>query len=87
MEEKQIKTDIISVIYENDTIDNAYGGKAYYYYANIELKVGDIVYAPTKYGDKKAMVAEINIPEEKVNTTLKTIVEKIDKFGYSQGVA
>ena len=82
-----MKTDIISVIYENDTITNAYGGKAYYYYTNIDVKVGDLVMAPTKYGDKAAMVAEINIPEDKVNTTLKTIVEKVDKFGYSQGVA
>lgn len=44
-----------------------YGGNAYTYATNLELKVGDKVIAPTQSGDKKALVVQVNVPESEIN--------------------
>ncbi len=82
-----MKTNIISVKYEDKFMPKTFGGKAYSYYSAIELEVGDLVIAPTSSGDKIARVSEINVPEEKIATIkpyLKLITDKIDKNTYLQ---
>ncbi len=78
---------IISVKYEDKYIPKTFGGKAYSYYANTDVDIGDLVLVPTTYGEKIAIVSEINIPEQKVESIkpyLKTIINKIDKELYLQ---
>ena len=82
-----MKTNIISVKYEDKFMPKTFGGKAYSYYSAIDLEVGDLVIAPTASGDKIARVSEINISEEKIATIkpyLKLITDKIDKNTYLQ---
>lgn len=82
-----METNIISVKYEDTYEPKTFSGKAYSYYTDIKVEVGDLVVAPTAYGDKIARVSEINIPEYKVEHIkpyLKLITEKIDKEKYLQ---
>ena len=80
-----MRTNIVSVKYEDEYTPKTFNGRTYSYYTNINLNVGDIVVAPTKNGDKIARVSEINIPEYKVEMIkfyLKTIEKKLDKNKY-----
>ena len=81
-----MRTNLISVKYEDDIVPKTFKGKAYTYYTNVFVKVGDLVIAPTAFGDKIARVSEINIQEEKIKDEikpyLKTIIGKIDKEKY-----
>lgn len=80
-----MKTNIISVKYEDNFEPKTFGGKAYSYYTDIVVDVGDLVIAPTAYGEKIARVSETNIPEEKIESIkpyLKTIKLRIDKLKY-----
>ena len=74
---------VISVKYEDNYIPRTFSGKAYSYYTSIQnVNVGDIVIAPTAFGDKIARVSEIDIPEEKIKNIkncLKTITKRIDE--------
>ena len=82
-----METNIISVKYEDAYEPKTFSGKAYSYYTAIKVEVGDLVVAPTAYGDKIARVSEINIPEfkvEHIKPYLKLITEKIDKEKYLQ---
>lgn len=82
-----METNIISVKYEDNYEPKTFGGKAYSYYTDIAVEVGDLVIAPTAHGEKIARVSEINIPEYKVEMIkpyLKTITLKIDKEKYLQ---
>lgn len=76
---------IISVKYEDNYEPKTFGGKAYSYYTIIDVKVGDLVIAPTASGDKIARISETNIPEYKIEMIkpyLKTITTKINKAQY-----
>lgn len=80
-----MNTNIISVKYEDNYVPKTFGGKAYSYYTSVDVEVGDLVIAPTSYGDKIARISEINIPESKIETIrpyLKLITQKIDKQKY-----
>lgn len=82
-----METNIISVKYEDNYEPKTFGGKAYSYYTDIPLDVGDLVIAPTQKEDKIARVSEINIPEYKIKHIkpyLKLITYKIDKEKYLQ---
>ena len=82
-----IKMNIISVKYEDNYEPKTFGGKAYSYYSNTNVNIGDLVRVPTAYGEKIAIVSEVNIPEQKVESIkpyLKTIIDKIDKEQYLQ---
>lgn len=85
-----MKTNIISVKYESNYTSKVFEGKSYSYYLSADVadvNVGDLVVAPTAYGDKIARVSEINIPEDKIQSIkpyLKTITLKIDKEKYLQ---
>lgn len=80
-----MQTNVIAVKYENQFVPRTFGGKSYSYYTNKELKVGDIVEAPTKHGLNIARVSKINIPEEEIKEIkpyMKTITKKIDRDRY-----
>ncbi len=82
-----MEKNIISVKYEDKYIPKTFSGKAYSYYTNIDVNIGDLVRVPTVYGEKIAIVSEVNIPEQKVESIkpyLKTIIDKIDKEQYLQ---
>lgn len=85
-----MKTNIINVKYEDKYFPKTFSGKAYSYYSNTNVNVGDLVLVPTAYGEKIARVSEINISEQRVESVkpyLKTIIHKIDKEKYSQDEA
>ena len=80
-------TSIVSVKYEDRYSPKTFSGRAYSYITAIPLEVGDLVVAPTSYGEKIARVSQINIPEFKLEfmkANLKLITEKIDKQKYLQ---
>ena len=79
-----METNIITVKYEDKYEPKTFSGKSYSYYTAIKVEVGDLVIAPTAYGDKIARVSEINIPEFKVEPYLKLITDGIDKEKYLQ---
>ena len=82
-----METKIVSVKYEDRYMPKTFSGKAYSYITAIPLEVGDLVIAPTSYGDKIARVSEINIPEyqnEFMQGSLKLITDKIEKQKYLQ---
>ena len=62
-----------------------FNGKAYSYITRVNVEIGDLVIAPTAYGDKIARVSETDIPEtriENIKQFLKTITYKINKNEY-----
>lgn len=78
-------TNIIKVKYEDDLCPRTFNGKEYSYYTNRSLNIGDLVEAPTKYGNKIAKVVEINVPENEIKYIkpyMKTITLKIDRNRY-----
>lgn len=80
-----METNIISVKYEDKYTPKTFSGRPYSYITAIPLSVGDLVVAPTAYGEKVARVSEINVPESKVlliKPMLKLITDKIDKEKY-----
>ena len=82
-----METNIVTVKYEDRYMPKTFSGKAYSYITAIPLEVGDLVIAPTSYGDKIARVSEINIPEyqnEFMQGSLKLITDKIEKQKYLQ---
>lgn len=77
-----METNIVSVKYEDERCPKTFSGRKYSYYSDIDLKIGDIVEAPTKYGTSIARVSEINVPEEKIKdikSNMKYITRKIDR--------
>ena len=80
-----MNTNIISVKYEDRFMPKTFNGKAYSYITRVNVEIGDLVIAPTAYGDKIARVSEIDIPEtriEDIKQFLKTITYKINKNEY-----
>lgn len=80
-----MNTNIISVKYEDRFMPKTFNGKAYSYITQVNVEIGDLVIAPTVYGDKIARVSEIDIPEtriENIKQFLKTITYKINKNEY-----
>lgn len=80
-----MKTNIVNVKYEDRYSPKTFSGKAYSYFTAIPLEVGDLVVAPTAYGEKIARVSAINIHDFQVEfrqASLKLITEKIDKQKY-----
>lgn len=56
----------IKVMYFKDE-QGDYGGRPYTYATELPLKVGDKVLAPTVSGDKKALVAQTEVPEGEID--------------------
>ncbi len=76
---------IVSVKYEDKYNPKTFSGKSYSYFSSTPLEVGDIVEAPTKFGNSIARVSEINIPEEKIRSIkpyMKIISRRLNKASY-----
>lgn len=76
------KIQYIYVKYEDEFNRGVFAGKLYSYYTNLDLNVGDLVEAPTKFGMSIAKVSEVNVSEEKVRNIIpfmKEITRKINK--------
>lgn len=76
---------IVSVKYEDKYNSKTFSGKAYSYFSSLKLEVGDIVEAPTKFGNSIARVSKINIPEERIEYIkpyMKVITKKLNKQSY-----
>ncbi|MEA5041583.1 MAG: hypothetical protein VB053_03465 [Oscillibacter ruminantium] len=62
--------------------DGEPSGRAFNYFTDIPLAVGDRVIADTYKGPGEAVVSEVNIPESKVDerylSVLKTITRKVE---------
>lgn len=61
-------------------LHKAYAGNAFTYRTAMPLKVGDKVMAPTKGGDKRAMVVEINVPESRVDERIMPLLKEITAY-------
>lgn len=80
-----METNIIGVKFENEYVPRTFDGKSYSYLTEIELNVGDIVKAPTKFGTSIARVSRVNIPEneiEDIKPYMKTITKRINRDRY-----
>lgn len=81
-DEKEKNSGYIYVKYEDEHWPRTFGGKEYSYYTDLQLEVGDLVEAPTKYGTSIAKITRINIPEEEIKDIIpyiKNITKKINK--------
>lgn len=82
MEDKQI----IGVKYKSKFEDGVYEGREYSYFASKDISKGDVVIAPTAYGDQEALVISINLPENKIEKfkdkvkTIEKVVESSKKI-------
>ena len=61
-------------------LHKAYAGNAFTYQTAMPLTVGDKVMAPTKGGDKRAMVVEINVPESRVDERIMPLLKEITDY-------
>lgn len=59
---------------------NGYCGNSFTYRTSLSLQVGDKVMAPTKGGDKRAMVVEINVPEGRVDERIMPLLKEITAY-------
>ena len=72
----EFKNNIVTVRYKNKH-GAGYGESEYSYYADVPLKVGQIINVPTKYGTSKAKVAKIGISESTLPGVLKACMKRI----------
>ena len=80
LKEEQVK--YVYVKYEDNYMPTTFTGKSYSYYTNLVLEKGDLVIAPTQYGERVARISEINVPREQVEhiiPNMKEITTKIDR--------
>lgn len=76
---------IITVKYEDDFFPRTFNGRDYSYFTEQNVSVGDIVIAPTKYGEKIAKVTRVNIQEkeiENIRPFMRKITKKLNKDRY-----
>lgn len=86
-ENKELK--IVGVKYEDRFEKKTFTGREYSYYSNIEdIKVGDIVEVPTRYGKSIAEVVRTDIEKkeiEKIKQYMKVIEIRLDKEKFLNG--
>ena len=76
---------IITVKYEDDFFPRTFNGRDYSYFTEQNVSVGDIVIAPTKYGEKIAKVTRVNVQEEEIENIrpfMRKITKKLNKDRY-----
>lgn len=61
-------------------LHKAYLGNTFTYRTVLPLTVGDKVMAPTKGGDKRAVVVEINVPESRVDERIMPLLKEITAY-------
>lgn len=70
---------IVRVKYLNEAL-RGYMGAEYTYITSLELKPYDKVIAPTYDGDKKALVTQVNLPNECISPSWADRVKEIVKY-------
>lgn len=71
---------IVKVRYEDKYhAEGGFGGREYTYFAGIPLKEGDIVIAPTKYGESKAIVTKTDVSVSAI-AAFKDSMKTIEKM-------
>ena len=86
MEDKEIK--IIGVKFESKYQRGTFEGREYSYFTKLDVKEGDIVDCPTKFGPSVGMVTRTNIKEEeieKIRDYMKNVLLKYNREAYLQG--
>lgn len=86
MEDKEIK--IIGVKFESKYQRGTFEGREYSYFTKLDVKEGDIVDCPTKFGPSVGMVTRTNIKEEeieKIRGYMKNVLLKYNREAYLQG--
>jgi len=65
----------VKVCYQIKDEPGVYGMQAFTYQTDLPLRVGDVVIAPTRYGDRVARVHQTNVPDGEIDIRweLKTI--------------
>lgn len=61
-------------------LHKAYAGNTFTYRTDLPMNVGDKVMAPTKGGDKRAMVVEVNVPESRVDERIMPLLKEITAY-------
>lgn len=74
---------IVGVNYKNKHTGE-FDGRTYSYFCDIEVKVGDLVKAPTTKGDSTARVSEVDVPESRIDMRILPIMKTITAFAESQ---
>lgn len=69
---------IVGVKYRND--QGNFSGRAYTYFCELPVAVGDIVSAPTSRGTSAAVIAEVDIPENRVDKSILSKLKTITEF-------
>ena len=59
---------------------NGYAGNSFTYRTGLPLRAGDKVMAPTKGGDKRAMVVETEVPESRVDERVLPLLKEITAY-------
>ena len=80
-----METNIITVKYEDDFFPRTFNGRDYSYFTEQKLSIGDIVIAPTRYGNKIAKVTRVNVQEEEIENIrpfMRKITQKLNKDRY-----
>lgn len=79
-----METNIITVKYEDEYSPRVFNGKAYSYFTETKVNVGDLVIAPTRFGTSIAKVTRINVPREEIKEILPYMktAKKINKDRY-----
>lgn len=67
---------IISVQFKGRKSDT-YGGMKFSYRCELPVKPGDLVRVPTKFGETTAKVAEIDIPESRVEDRILAVMKTV----------
>lgn len=67
---------IVSVQYKSK-YGNEYGGNAYSYYTEVPLVVGQIIKAPTKFGESRARVKAVDIDPSTLNKNVLSFMRTI----------
>lgn len=84
-DERKVKMkSIVSVCFRRKDSEE-FGGKAYSYFTELPLSVGDIVKVPTAQGESVAKVHETDIHESKVDERILPLLKTITEYAEESG--
>jgi len=67
---------IISVQFKGRKSDT-YGGMKFSYRCELPVKPGDLVRVPTKFGETTAKVADIEVPESRIDDRILAVMKTV----------
>ena len=59
---------------------DVYGGMKFSYNCNLDVRPGDIVRVPTKYGETTARVAEINVMPSRIDDSILAVLKTVKEI-------